>query len=94
MSRPTEEELNTALERAVWLRENGEDKHFLGKSLLNHNYRIKHLEDVLHAAKLYLHSGMSPGMELTKLQKAIEAAEKADEWKGGEREAENPGVVI
>lgn len=81
MSRPTKEELETALNRAIWLRENGQDEYFLGKSLLNHNYRIEHLELVLKAVKSYLHSGMSSTQDLTELQKAIEAAERADRFK-------------
>jgi len=82
MSRPSKSELEIALNRAAWLREHGEDEYFMGKALLNHNYRIKHLEHVLESVKHYLHSGMSSGQDLMKLQKAIEAAEKADSFKG------------
>jgi hypothetical protein len=94
MSRPTQEELDTALERAAWLRENGADEYFVGKSLLNHNYRIKHLEQVLKAAKNYLHSGMSAGHELSVLQKAIEHADEANQYKEGGDGSAHGDVVV
>jgi len=76
MGVPTEEELQTALDEAARMREQGEDPHHLAKVLLNHNYRIETLEKVLHAAELYLHSGES-GHEHSRLVKAIEAAKYA-----------------
>jgi hypothetical protein len=76
MGKPTNEELKTALTHAARLREQGEDTYFLAKSLLNLNYRIKFLEDVLAKTKLYLHSGEGTH-EHAKLLKSIEQAEKA-----------------
>lgn len=83
MSRPTEEELKTALERATQIREAGEDEFFLAKSVLNLNYRVSALEDVLEKAKLYMHSGEG-AHEHTMLLKAIEKAEQADAYLGDE----------
>lgn len=94
MSRPSEAELKVALEQAGWLRENGQDQFYLGKSLLNHNYRLKHLERVLFAAKNFLHSGMANSTELTQLLKAIEAAEKADAYLGENKHLDNQNVNI
>ncbi len=94
MSRPSKAELETALKQAAWLRENGTDEYFLGKSLLNHNYRIQHLEHVMESVKQYLHSGMSSGQDLMKLQKAIEAAEKADSFKGDIEPDDHTNVFV
>ena len=76
MGKPTIEELETALKYAARLREQGEDEFYIGKSLLNLNYRIKYLEVVLNKANLYLHSGEG-SIEHAELVKAIEQAEKA-----------------
>ena len=76
MGKPTTEELETALKYAARLREQGEDEYYIGKSLLNLNYRIKYLEFVLNKASLYLHSGEG-AVEHAELVKAIEEAEKA-----------------
>lgn len=86
MSRPTEEELATALEKAAQMRESGNDDCFLGKSLLNLNYRVNALEDVLDKAKHYLHSGHG-SHEHTLLLKSIEKAEKADAFLGEDRDS-------
>lgn len=76
MGVPTEEELQTALTEAARMRETGEDPHFLGKVLLNHNHRIDTLEKVLHAAELFLRTGRGSHEEAI-LIKAIEAAKYA-----------------
>ena len=81
MSRPTEEELTLALEEAAKMRESGNDDYFIAKSLLNMNYRLEALEDVLSKVKHYLHSGHG-SREHTLLVKAIEKAEKADAYLG------------
>jgi len=89
MGRPTQEELNTALKHAVDMREQGEDTFFLAKSLLNLNYRLKYLENVLAKANLYLHSGEG-AHEHAGLVKAIEEAEKASFAAGQEDDDINP----
>ena len=73
MGVPTAEELQTALQEAARMREQGEDPHHIAKTLLNHNYRIEKLEKVMHAAELYFRSG-NADREHTKLVQAIEAA--------------------
>ena len=85
MSRPSDEELKIALSTAVSMREKGADPDFMGKSLLNMNYRIHHLEKVLHAAKTFLHNGLDPRQE-TDLLRAIEKAEKASAFLTDEEE--------
>lgn len=76
MGVPTEQELKQALGEAARLREQGEDPHYLAKTLLNHHYRIEKLEKVLHAAEVYLHSGHG-GHEHSLLLRAIETAKQA-----------------
>ena len=76
MGKPTKEEYELALTHAAQLREQGEDVYYIAKSLLNLNYRIRYLEDVLAKADLYLHSGEG-AREHADLVKAIEKAEEA-----------------
>lgn len=83
MGKPTADQLEQALAQAAWLRENDVDEHYLGKSLLNHNYRLHLLEDVLHKARLYLHSGSSAQAH-RELLRAIEKAETASRDVGEE----------
>ena len=93
MSRPTDEELKIALQKAAEMRDHGEDEQFLGKSLLNHNHRLKLLQHVLHAAKLYLHSG-DGAREHSELLKAINEAEKSEFRPGDEPHLENHDVIL
>ena len=83
MSRPTEEQLAIALAEAGRMREQGEDPEFIAKSLLNLNYRIGLLQQVLDKAKHYLHSGHA-SREHTLLVKAIEKADAAEAFLGDE----------
>lgn len=83
MSRPTEAELQKALHFAAELRESGEDYHYTAKCLLNLNYRVKALGEVMEKARRYLHSGQGPN-EHTALLKAIEKAEAAEAFLGDE----------
>jgi hypothetical protein len=76
MGVPTKEELQSALQEAARMREQGEDPHHIAKALLNHNFRIDKLEKVMHAAELYFRSG-NASQEHTKLVQAIEAAKYA-----------------
>ena len=59
MGKPTEEELKQALAEVSRMREQGDDPHFVAKTLLNTHYRCKLLEKVLQAAERYLHSGQA-----------------------------------
>ena len=83
MGKPTEEELKKALAEASRMREQGEDPHFVAKSLLNTHYRFKYLERVLHAAEHYLHSGQAVH-EHTQLVKAINEYSAIEKRSSGE----------
>lgn len=83
MGKPTSEELQTALAQAVFLRENDMDEHFLGKALLNLNYRLGLLDAVLLEAKRYMHSGQS-AQHHRALLRAIEKAESAERDPGSD----------
>lgn len=85
MAKPTPEEFKTALQHAAQMREQGEDIFFIAKALLNLNYRVKYLEEVMDKTKLYLHSGEA-AVEHGLLVNAIEAAEKASLGPGEEDE--------
>lgn len=76
MGMPTDEELREALRHAAGMREHGKDPHHVAKSLLNLNYRLKQLEKVMHAAELFLNSGLAV-QEHQRLEKAIEEARRA-----------------
>jgi len=86
MGKPTEDELADALAEAARMREQGEDPHFLAKSLLNLNYRIRILQRVLQTADTFLHYGQEAKLH-TELLRAIEEAKrvekKAPELEGG-----------
>jgi hypothetical protein len=76
MGKPTEQQLKEALAEAGRMREQGEDPHFIAKSLLSLHYRHHRLENVLHAARLYLR-GMDEHQH-TVLLRAIEEAVRAE----------------
>lgn len=82
MAMPTEEELKTALAEAARMREQGEDPHFLAKSVLNLNYQNEQLMQVLLAAEQFLRSGMAVTQH-QKLRKAIEKARKSIDRSAG-----------
>ena len=90
MGKPTDVELQTALTEAKRLRETGEDVHFLAKALLNSQYQMSFLFDVLHAAEAYLHSGLAE-QEHTRLKLAIEKARQVDD-RGSHREQGTMGL--
>lgn len=90
MSKPSDEELESALRMAVQMREKMIDPFFLAKSLLSHNYRIGYLEQVLKAADRYLNMGMAD-RERTALLKAIEKAKDA-EFHTAKQERESFGL--
>lgn len=54
MGKPTEAQLQDALDTAISMRENGHDPHFVAKALLNTNYRLEHLEQVFLLVRDYL----------------------------------------
>ena len=77
MGKPTATELRQALDRAIAMRESGNDPDFLGKSLLNLHYRLLKMEKAVEAARRYLHAGQSP-TEHRQLLQAIQEAEVAN----------------
>jgi hypothetical protein len=79
MSQPTEKELSDAIKMAIQLREKKLDPFNIAKCLLSHNYRIKHLEEVMRAADQYLNMGMSE-QERTKLLHAIQKAKNLESY--------------
>ena len=79
MPKPSDKELELALKTAVSMRENNDDPDKLAKCLLSHNFRIKHLEEVLTIADRYFNMGMSE-RERTKLISAIQKAKNAESY--------------
>ncbi|MEJ2508322.1 MAG: hypothetical protein P8009_02395 [Gammaproteobacteria bacterium] len=77
MGKPSEQELSRALAVAKYMRESGQDPYWLAKSLLNLNYRVSNLEQVMRAAEAYLRSGLAE-REHTQLVRAIQAVRRAD----------------
>ncbi len=57
MNKPTEIELKTALVAATTMEEHNKDPFYIAKTLLNHDYRLKHFEELLKAADLYINHG-------------------------------------
>ena len=90
MSKPTEEELETALKMAAQMRDKKIDPFFIAKSLLSHNYRIKYLEDILNVADRYINHGMSE-QEKTHLIRTIEKVKDAESFTAG-RERDSFGL--
>lgn len=78
MGKPNTHELRHALDRAIEMRESGNDPDFLAKSLLNLHYRLLKAEKAVEAARRYLHSGQSP-TEHRDLLLAVQEAERAGE---------------
>ncbi|MBI1424402.1 MAG: hypothetical protein GC149_13235 [Gammaproteobacteria bacterium] len=78
MSKPTPEELQSALALAKRMRETGKDPQFIAKSLLSHDYRLTYLEEVLHAVERFLHSGQADD-EHQRLLKLLERVRRAEE---------------
>lgn len=81
MGTPTAEELKTALDEAGRMREQGEDPHFLAKCLLNHHFRLRHLEKVHEGIIGYMRSGMDDGAH-QRLVKILEDYRTAMEHPG------------
>ena len=82
MSKPSNEELETALKMAASMRDAKNDSFFVAKALLSHNYRIKYLEEILHAADRYINQGMSE-QEKTHLTLTIQKAKDAEDFTSG-----------
>jgi hypothetical protein len=79
MAKPTAEELDIALKMAVQMREKNLDPYNVAKCLLNHNFRIRYLEEVMRAADRYINMGMSD-RERTHLLSALNKARDMDSY--------------
>ncbi|MCW9013847.1 MAG: hypothetical protein OQL06_08695 [Gammaproteobacteria bacterium] len=90
MSKPTDSELKIALQAAAEMKEHNADPHYLAKALLNHNYRIRYLENVLQAADRFMNHGMAEHEHMV-LLRAIEKAKDAEHRTAG-TEQENFGL--
>lgn len=84
MGRPTDEELADALQEAGRMREQGEDPHFVAKSLLNHNYRLNYLLQLYHQLEHYFHAGQAES-EHTRLIKMLEKVRQEERHAGLDR---------
>jgi hypothetical protein len=79
MPKPTDEELKSAIQKAIEMRDHNDDPFNLAKCLLSHNFRIKHMEEVLKTADRYINMGMSE-QERTRLIRAIEKAKNTESY--------------
>ena len=85
MAKPTDKELDIAIQMAIQMREKNKDPFHLAHCLLNHNFRIKHLEDVLQKADRYFNMGMAE-RERTQLIRAIEKAKDIESYTSQQHE--------
>ncbi len=90
MSKPTDIELKTALVAAATMKEHNKDPFFMAKSLLNHNFRLKHYEDLLKATDRYMNHGQAENERL-KLLRCIEKIKDAEN-RNSNTEDENFGL--
>ncbi len=79
MPKPTPEEMDTALKMAKQMRDKDIDPFFIAKALLNLNYRMAFLQEVLQAADRYVNMGMAE-RERSRLIRAIEKARDAEAY--------------
>ena len=85
MPRPTDEELDIAIQKAIEMREENNDPFNLAKCLLSHNFRMKHMEAVLVLADRYINMGMSD-QERTFLIRAIDKAKDVESYTAQEEQ--------
>ncbi len=71
MGKPTQQQLEQALDAAILMREEGRDPYHVAKALLNSQYRLEHLEQVFKLTEHYLKSGQDE-QNHARLIKAIE----------------------
>jgi hypothetical protein len=83
MPRPSPEELEIALRQAEQMREHDQDPDHVAKALLNLNYRMQYMEQLLSQTKRYLNSGQS-ATEHSKLLKIITQTEQAGKALGAD----------
>lgn len=76
MGKPSQSELQQAIQTAIKMRESDQDPDFVAKTLLNQNYRLQKLERLLETTRRFLHAGQSV-TDRRQLLKVLEEAEKA-----------------
>lgn len=81
LQKPSQDELNQALDLARAMREKDKDKYNLGHVLLYLEERNKLLEDVRVKADYYLRFGMGT-RELTALRRAVDQMHELDVTEG------------
>ncbi len=79
MPKPTDKELEHAIQMAIQMREKNIDPFNVAKCLLSHNFRMKHMEEVLRSADCYINMGMSD-RERTHLIRAIKKAKDVESY--------------
>jgi len=79
MPKPTDEELDIAIHKAIDMLEQNDDPFNLAQCLLSHNFRIKYLEEVLRTADRYINMGMSE-QEHSHLIRAIQKAKDIESY--------------
>jgi len=84
MGRPSKEELAQALAEAGRMRETNQDPHFVAKALLNHDYRLKLLEQLHEAVEHYFRSGQGD-LEHAKLTRILEKIRSEERHPGLDR---------
>ncbi len=77
MGKPTDEELKTALTKCAEMREQGQDEHFLAKSLFSLEYRHRKAVHLIEHLKRYFHSG-TDALAHGRLTKELEEFEKVE----------------
>ena len=82
MSKPSNDELKIALQKAAEIKEHDADPYFVSKVLLNHHYRLSYLGEVLQAADRFINHGMSDSDRIN-LIRAINRAKDAEERSAG-----------
>lgn len=87
MSKPSDIQLDIAIKTAIEMKEQDDDSNYLAKSLLNHHYRIRYLEEVLQAADRFMNHGMAEH-ERMHLLRSIEKAKEAEYRTAGKEHEE------
>ncbi len=59
MSKPTDIELKTAIQKAIEMKEHDQDPDFIAKSLLNLQFRMRFYEELAQIADRYMNLGQA-----------------------------------
>ena len=81
MSKPTNEELKTALTAAIDMKEHDNDPYFVAKALLNLQYRMRYYEELMSIADRYANLGQAEH-EHTLLLKQIDKIKDVEMYTG------------